>query len=253
MTNPLTYNQYVVQVAAMAVYQTTTIDNIAQMAEPTANSIIPQMLNYAELRIQRDLDLLPLLTSNDYALAAGNNLLSIPVADFVTVQTLSVNVDGQLSPLLPVSKEYIQAVWPSSATQAPPRVFAMIGGDSATYGNTSTNIMVGPPPDGAYPVSIFGTQRMGSLNDFANPTDAGSGTTFISYWLPDLLLQASLIFVAEFQRNFGRVSDDPQMAMTYEAQYQALLQGAASEEARKRFAGGAWSSMGPTPAATPTR
>jgi hypothetical protein len=64
---------------------------------------------------------------------------------------------------------------------------------------------------------------------------------------------ASMIYISAYQRNFGKLNDDPQMAQTYESQYMTLLRGAAVEEARKKFEGSAWSSMSPAVAATPTR
>jgi len=78
-------------------------------------------------------------------------------------------------------------------------------------------------------------------------------TTFISLYLPDLFLMASMIFVSGFQHNFGRQSDDPAMAQSYEGQYKTLLTGAMIEEARKKFQASAWSSMSPPVAASPTR
>ena len=64
---------------------------------------------------------------------------------------------------------------------------------------------------------------------------------------------ASMIYISAYQRNFGRQSDDPQMAQSYEAQYNALLKGAAVEEARKKFEAAAWSSQSPAVVATPSR
>ena len=82
---------------------------------------------------------------------------------------------------------------------------------------------------------------------------AATGTTFISSWLPDLFVMASMIYVSGFQRNFGAMASDPEMSMSYEAQYKALLPGAATEELRKRFEASAWSSTPTSVAATPTR
>jgi hypothetical protein len=62
-----------------------------------------------------------------------------------------------------------------------------------------------------------------------------------------------MIYISAFQRNFGRLNDEAQMAVTYESQYQTLLKGAAVEEARKRYESSAWSSQSPSPVATPTR
>jgi hypothetical protein len=107
-------------------------------------------------------------------------------------------------------------------------------------------MIVGPWPDNNYTVEIVGTIRPASLSDV-------NTETFISLYLPDLMIMASMIYVSGYQRNFGRQSDDPQMAQSYESQYQALLGPAVVEEARKKFQSGAWSSMSPAVAATPTR
>lgn len=252
-TTPLTYNGYVSQVATMAVVETTTVSGVVQGVDASFNSIIPQMLNYAELRIQRDLDLLPSQTSRSYTLTAGNNQLQIDVDDFVTLQTLQIDSSGNLFTLLPVTKEYLQNVFGSSGTQGRPVYFAMYGGDLATGGNSYNNILVGPYPDAPYSVTITGTVRLPTLYQYAAPGIASTETTFISTYLPDLLLQASMIYIAQYQRNFGQASNDPAMGPTYELQYQNLLKTAIVEEARKKYSASAWSSMSPALAATPTR
>ena len=58
-TNALTYNDYVTQIGVLAVVNTTTSSGVVVGDDTAFNAIIPQMLNYAELRIQRDLDLMP--------------------------------------------------------------------------------------------------------------------------------------------------------------------------------------------------
>ena len=149
---------------------------------------------------------------------------------------------GTRNPLLPVSKEYLQFAWPSLTNSSLPQYFAMI--DDHTFS-------LGPWPDQAYNLEIIGTVRMKSLG----PTDTSTTATsnFISLYLPDMLLMASMIYVSGYQRNFGRLNDDPQMAVTYESQYQALLKGAMVEEYRKKFAASAWTSTSSSPVATPGR
>ena len=246
-TIALTYNDYVTQVANMAVMQTQTVSGVVSGVDATFNTALLAALSYAELRIQRDLDLLPSLTTNSYNILAGTNQVSIPVGDFVTIQTLSIAG----TPLLSVSKEFIQNVYGTSTVTGQPEYFAMIGGD-ANGGDTSNNILFGPYADSNYAVSAFGTVRLPSLVTYANATDAGTKVTFISQWLPDLLLQASMIIISQFQRNFA-AGNDPNSAASFETNYQNLLKGAGVEEARKRFAASAWSSMGQTPVATPSR
>jgi hypothetical protein len=242
----LTYNSYVAQIATLAVVNTTTNGNLTVFTDAPAQTLLPQMLNYAELRIQRDLDLMPLLTTNTtYSLAAGSSLLTLQTADFVTLQTIVLTSTG--TPLLPVSKEWLQNCYAVGSTPGPPMYFAPYGGDS-NGGNTSQFYIVGPPPDQSYALTLMGTIRMPTL--YVN-TGTGTNTTFISTYLPDLLIMASMVYISGFQRNFGRQSDDPEMAVSYESQYQALLKGAMVEEYRKKFAAYAWSSESVSPAATP--
>jgi hypothetical protein len=254
-TTPLTYNGYVTQVANMAVVNVQTTAGVVVGVDESFNVTIPQMLNYAELRIQRDLDLLPSQTSRPYTLTIGDNKLQIGAYDFVTVQTIALNVSDTTYPLLPATKEYLQNVYGSSAVanRAQPKLFAMFGGDLATGGTTDNNILVGPYPDAAYDVEVTGTVRLPTLYENATTELANTGTTFISTYFPDLLIQASLIYISQIQRNFGQASNDPAMGPTYELQYQNLLKGAAVEEGRKKFSASAWSSMSPPVAATPTR
>jgi len=253
-TIPLTFNSYAAQIANMAVMQTQTVNGVVQGVDATFNTMLPQALNYAELRIQRDLDLQPSLTSSAYALTAGSNVLALDVDDFVTVQTVSVTSSGTGNPLIPVSKEFLQNVYPSASYTALPQYFAMAGGDSGG-GNTYNNILLGPYPDQNYAVTVYGTVRLPSLNQSATQALANSATTFISTYLPDLLIQASMVFVSQFQRQFGAAapSNNGEMPGSYENQYQTLLKGALTEEQRKRFAGSAWSSMANAPIATPGR
>ena len=114
------------------------------------------------------------------------------------------------------------------------------------YGKTSIIVEVAPTPDASYPVRVSGTVRPLSLS-------VSNTTTFLSLYFPDLFIMASMIYISAYQRNFGRANDDPQMAVTYESQYDALLKGSIVEEARKKFQSAAWTAYSPAQVATPTR
>jgi hypothetical protein len=250
----LTYNLYVTQVATMTVVNVQTVNGVVVGVDDAFNNLIPQMLNYAELRIQRDLDLTQAqVTGIAYSLTTGSPMLDIPLEDFIVIQTIGVDVNGLRMPLMPVTREFLQNVYPMGSVPGAPLYFAITGGDPATSGNTTRGLLFGPPPDMDYPVYIGGTRRMDTLYEKATPALAATATTFISSQLPDLLLQASMIYISQYQRNFGAASNDPQMGPTYEAQYQNLLRMAMLEEARKRFQAAAWTSQPPAPAASPTR
>lgn len=311
-TTPLTWGSYVSQIATLAVVQT---------SDSNYQNIIPQMINYAELRMQRDLDFLSTqISDTSYSLTSGNQTLVLPTASFITIQTISVNDgSGNVTPLLPVSKEFLQNVYATSSGSGVPQYFAVYGGDAATGGLTSQNIIVGPWPNSNYNVTITGTAHAPPLgylpstssvtaggitgtivfssahglstgnlitligfaptgwnatysvtfvntttvtitlaSSYGNPTTTGTiaatnDTSFISTYLPDVMIMASMIYISAYQRNFGRINDDPQMAQTYESQYQALLRGAGIEEARKKFQAGAWTAYSPATVASPTR
>ena len=250
----LTYNGYVTQLCTLAIYNFSTIGGVVTPSDAFVQALIPQMLNYAELRIQRDLDFLQSLTTNTtYSLTSNTNILTMDVNSFITLQSWQYTSGTANLPILPTSKEFIQNVFNDSSSTGPPQYVAPYGGDAATTGATSQLWLFGPYADQTYALTILGTARMLSLNNYNTNPVAGTTVTFVSAYLPDLLIMASMIYLSGAQRNFGRASDDPQMAVTYESQYQALLKGAAVEEARRKFQASGWTSMSVPVAATAER
>lgn len=243
----LTYTTYKTQIAQMAVVAE---DDVSFLA------ILPMMIDYASLRICRDLDLMSTSVSlhgASYQLTAGNRNLSFPQdlpdgSSFVVSEQINLILDatdptdpdtGTRVPLLPTTKEFLDAVYGSSvvSNRGQPKYFVPFN---------ETLFFVGPAPASNYYVEVVGTIRPASLS-------VSVPTTFISEYLPDLLIMASMIYISAYQRNFGKESDDPQMAMSYENQYQLLLRSAGVEEARKKFESSGWSSQSPASVASPTR
>lgn len=232
----LTYATYLTQLAELAVVPET---------DPNFLAILPSAIEYAELRIQRDVDLLnTVVTSTFFSTTAQQSYVNL-IPFFVTIQNINVITPagetiadaGTRVPLLPTSKEFLQYSWPSNNNAGVPSYFAM---------RNDLVVMLGPWPDDVYTLEILGTTRITTLS-------STNTTNFISTYMPDILLMASMIYISGYQRNFGRQSDDPQMAQSYEAQYQALIAGAVKEEYRKKFAASAWTSQSSSPVATPTR
>lgn len=146
----------------------------------------------------------------------------------------------RVAQLDPASLDYLDASWPSetaASTTTKPAYFAMI---------TDQTGAVGPPPGTAYGVEVIGTIR-------PTPLSTSNTTTFLTSYLPDLFLAASMIFAAGYQKNFGAQSDDPKMSASWEAQYGNLKASADAEEARKKFAGASWTSKRLEPTAQPQR
>ena len=253
-TTALTYNGYIVALSGLGVYQYTLTSGVNVPNDAVLAALIPQALNYAELRIQRDLDLLPSLTSSSaYVMTTGSNTVALLPSDFVTVLTVSYLTGTASTPVLPTSKEFIQAVYNDSSFTGPPAYFAMYGGDQSTGGLTSNILLFGPYPDQSYPLLITGTQRLTTLASYATTANASTSTTFISTYYPDMLLQASMVFISQYQRNFAGTGNSPEMPGSFENQYQALLKQALEEENRKKLRGPAWTANSPAPVATPGR
>ena len=237
----LTYNQYVTQIATLAVVSPT---------DPNFVTIIPSMIDYAELRIQRDIDFLQTVTADtSFSFTANNRNLSWTAGEFVTIQTINVitpygatTTTGSRVQMLPTTKAYLDSVYGAGTggggTDSVPKYYTLL--------NNNT-IIVGPWPDQNYLVELVGTQRFPSLSN-------SNQTNFISLYLPDLLIMASMIYISGYQRNFSSTAaNDPQMPVNYETQYEKLLSSAQVEEARKRFQSSAWGSESPPIAASPSR
>ena len=243
----LTYTTYKTQIAEMAV--------VAE-DDPNFLAILPMMIDYASLRICRDLDLIATSVSlhgASYKLTAGNRNLSFSQdlgngTSFVVSEQINLILNatvpydpdtGTRVPLMPTTKEFLDAVYGSalSANRGQPKYFVPFN---------ETLFFVGPTPAIDYDVEVVGTIRPAPLSETVP-------TTFISQYLPDMLVMASMVYISAYQRNFGKESDDPQMAQSYETQYTTLRQSAMVEEARKKFEGSAWSSQSPAIVASPTR
>lgn len=257
MTTGLSYdgsvagtNSYITQISTMAV---------VEPANTQFLTILPQAITYAENRICRDLDFLFTSVSNsNYTVSANARTITVPAANFYPAENGTLVVCEQINlltpagtsdpdsairvPLLATTKEFLDAVYGASSSTGQPKYFCPFGDGESNY-----TFLVGPYSDQNYYVEIVGTYRPASMS-------ASNPTTFISLYLPDLLIMASMIYISAYQRNFSSAQgNDPQMPVTYETQYQTLLRAAVAEENRKKQEAAAWSSQSTSSSATPTR
>lgn len=226
-----------------------TISNLTVIDANDANfvQIIPECIESAEQRLYRELDLLNTVTRQTGTLTIGTRTFNLPTASGRFVVTNGFNVitpssqtvpdSGTRNFLTPVTRDVLDVLWPSTTGAGVPSLYAMI---------TDQQAIVGPAPDAAYTIECIGTIRPAPLS-VSNPD------TYLTLYLPDLFVDASMIFMSGYMRNFGSGADDPKMAMSWAAKYKEDFASANIEELRKRYAMGAWSSMSPTPMATPTR
>jgi hypothetical protein len=234
----LTYTTYVATMANLLVVPPTNAEFV---------QILPAMIDDAEQRLYRDLDLLStVVRDSSGTLTANSRNFTLPQANGRFVVTNNLNVftpvgtTANRRQLVPVSRDWLDAVWGNDAAPSlvsVPSYYAMI---------TDQTVIVGPAPDAGYTVEVIGTIR-------PTPLSAGNVTTYLTQYLPDLFVAASMVFAAGYQQNFSAMADSPQQGASWEAHYKNLFGGANIEENRKRYASQAWTSMQPAPFATPPR
>jgi len=229
----LDYNSFVSTVANIMATDPTT---------PEFVQILPQAIAYAEDRIYRELDILDSVAINATTTFTPNNrnftLPPAPYGAFLTLTGINVLYGNgpQRQQLQPVAMSYLNAVWGSPTGATLPEYFAMVRQDL---------IQVGPWPDQAYVVEVIGTFQ-------PEPMSAANPTTFLTTYVPDLLIAGGLVFLFGYMRDYGGQSDNPQSAQSWENQYQTLFKSAMLLELRKKFAGPGWTSLSSVPV-TPTR
>ena len=232
---PLNYTTYVAELANLAVYVP---------GAPEFVGILPGVIDYAEGRIYRELDLLS-ANFQDYSttLTAGTRTAALSQS-FVVVDSINIltpagtgATDGTRSPMTAASKEVVNTLWPGSTTQGVPSLFAMV--DQWT-------IVMGPAPDQNYVLEVIGTQHPPALSAL-NPD------TFLTDNLPDLLIAASMVFLSAWKQNFGGAVNSPDQGGSWESMYQMLQKSAMTEELRKYRWAGSWTSYPISPEAQPQR
>lgn len=220
---------------------------VTDPTDPNFVTFLPTAIDYAEQRLYRELDLLNTVTRQTGTLTSNNRNFTLPTTNGRFVVTNGINIvtpvnqtnpdAGMRNQCVPVSRDYLDAVWPSVTGASVPEEYAMI---------TDQTVIFGPWPDAGYTAEVIGTIR-------PTPLSAANTTTYLTQYLPDLWFAATMIAGTAFQKNFGAQADNPQMAVSWETQYSSLFSSANIEEQRKRYASGAWGSLSPTPLASPSR
>lgn len=185
----------------------------------------PGMIDYAEQRLYRELNLIytratvtGTLSSNTRSFTLPNATGSIP---FITVSNVNAVISSVRKPLLHTPANVVDYLAPNDTATA---------GDYPTmyYMKDQATLTVGPPSTTTTTLEILGTYRPA-------PLSAVNTTTQLTNFFPDLFIAASMIFASGYQRDFGAQADNPAQAQSWETQYQLLIKSALTEEARKKF------------------
>lgn len=234
----LTYDQFISQ-----------ISNLMVIGSTDANFIImvPGMIDYAEGRLYRELDLLATRISTTITLSSGVRTVSLSTASGIYRVVENINVfttvgqgssNGTRSPVTMVSRDFIDSVYPSGQSNTGVPLFAAM--------NANTGLIFGPSPSAAYTAEIVGTIQ-------PTPLSSTNTTTFLTANLPDLFIAASMVFGSGYMRDFGAQADNKDMSASWESQYRTLFESANTETLRQKYQSGGWTHAQPSPIATPPR
>lgn len=231
--------------ATLNTYLQTLIVDQAPSTDYT--TILPAAIQDAEQRIYREMDFLDTRTVNSgSSLTTGSRNFTLPTSPSTIlvlqgVAAISPSGDtpaaGTRNALEPTSLDVIDMIWPQESVKSLPTYFAM---------KDALSIVVAPTPDANYTVELTGIFR-------PVPMSAINTTTYIGNVYPDLLVAACMVFLTGYQKDFGAQSDDPKMAMSWEALYQDRKKSAYEEEQRRKGASVGWSPFQQAPLAQPQR
>ena len=232
----LTYTSYVAELALLSQFNS---------SDPNFLANLPSCIDYATNRITRELDLLNTVTTNStLTTTVGSRNVNLSTLNPIFNVLKDINVltpSGTSNPDLAAraqltvqSLSFLNATYGASPSQGGvtgvPQYFAVL---------TDQSIVLGPYPDKVYNLELIGTVR-------PTPISNSNQTNWISTYLPDLFLAASMIQMSAFKMNFGSQADDPKMAMSWEEQYKTLRDSAGVEDAMRRYYSTGWSAQLPS-------
>jgi hypothetical protein len=213
---------------------------------------LPGVIDYAEQRIYRDLDLLATRYVDATAsLSSGVRSLTLPTGTttFLVVEGINVfapsslgSSNGSRVQVTATSRPFIDAVYGVSAAATSSAIALGVPEFFAMQDNKT--VLFGPVPDAAYPVEIVGTGR-------PTPLSAGNSSTILTQMLPDLFMAGCMVKAAAFMRDDTQMADAPAQGAGWEAKYARLLQSAQTEEFRKKQQAWGWTNQLAAPNATP--
>lgn len=227
----LTYGTWITQIALLSQFNS---------GDPNFLSNLPSCSDYATDRITRELDLLNTDTSTSTpTLTVGTRIVNLsslnPVFNVIrdiNIITPTGTTDpnlGSRNPMVISSRAFMDNVFGSSTVIGLPLYWRPV---------TDQIISVAPFPDHPYNIEVIGTVR-------PSPLSGTTSSNWISTYLPDLLIAASMIQMTGFMKNYGAQSDDPQQGLSWEDQYTKLRDSAGVEDAMRKYYATGWSSQLP--------
>lgn len=245
----MNYSGYITAIGDLLQYTVTDPTSATPFAMTDINNILPDMIQYAELLIYREFDFLSTVVTATVNTAAGSRNLTVP-SNLIVLQSANVITPASTAPdsgvrnkLDRVSIEFMNYTWPDQATVSLRGVPTMYAFNQSTLTTGALpDIRVAPTPDAIYQVECLGTARPTALS-------SSNTSTFLTLQVPDLFISASMIFGSGFQQNYGAQAENPQLAVSWQAQYDKQKSVIMVEELRKKAQSTEWQPYLPSPLA----
>lgn len=247
----MNYQSYITRLGEMMVEPVSDPTSATPFQSTDANNILPAIIDYAEQRLYRELDLVETFEALTASSTSGSRNVTLPAGIVVLTAANVITPAGSnpgdsgstRNPLRRVAVDFLNFVFPTGTESSD------ISGRLPVYiaNLDNSTLLLGPTPDAAYKVECIGTFR-------PTPLSASNTTTILTTYIPDLFLVASMVHASGYQRNYAAAGvDDQAQPINWESQYQALIKSTVVEEARKKAQSVMWSAYSPAPAATPNR
>jgi hypothetical protein len=195
------WNGDIVAYTTTATTLTAEIQSILEEDSTEFVAELPNIINRAEDRCQRELDLEIFQTESTGTLTQSSRTLARP-STMLDISEVSITIATVETPLEPRSQSFCNLYAPVPATEGAPKYYSE---------KDITNLEVVPTPDAAYAYTLRGVQREPKLVITTNETN------WLTDFVGDLLLDACLV---EAERYLLA----PEQEATWEKAYQQKLQ-----------------------------
>lgn len=200
--------------------------------------------------VTRDVDVTQITTNGRRAVPIAASLIIVEYVNLILpANTLPTSTDTILRvPYRRSTRPEIDFAWPYEAMTATPdpinggqfAIFDMQQASPAPGEDEPTPLpsalILMPTPDNSYYVEQLGIYRPA-------PLSASNTTTFLTSFYYPLFLAATVQIAVGYQRDFGAQVNNPQMAMSWKAEYEFQRESVKAESQRQKSLMGGYSPM----------
>ena len=189
------------------------VNDISDACENTGSEFlayIPNMVNYAEERLVKDLDDYGLVSYTSVAVSSSNNKVTLPSGTRV-IKNFNLQSNGTKINLLLRTDEFINDYWPVSASTSEPKYYAR---------RNNTTVLIAPTPASTHNAEVVYVSRPVTLSSVAP-------TNYFSDFCYNALFNASMVEAMIYQKDY-------QASQIFQQRYNESIQILQNQSRRNR-------------------